>query len=100
MWRAKLNYNKSNRTRFGQGAVVAVFLTGCFATVSMAQGPKTFASPADAGNALFTAIQSNDERAILDILGPEGKAIVSSGDAAEDAQDRANFGGDMTRCTA
>lgn len=91
MWRAKLNYNKSDWARLGQATLVAVFLTGCFATVSMAQGPKTFASPADAGNALFTAIQSNDERAILDILGPEGKTIVSSGDAAEDAKDRANF---------
>jgi hypothetical protein len=76
---------------FRYAAVAAVMLVGCFATVSMAQGQKTFASPADASNALFTAIQSNDERAILDILGPNGKKIVSSGDATQDANDRANF---------
>ena len=76
---------------FRYAAVAAVMLVGCFATVSMAQGQKTFASPADASNALFTAIQSNDERAILDVLGPDGKKIVSSGDPTEDANARANF---------
>ncbi len=39
----------------------------------------------------FTALQSNDEKALLDILGPEAKQIVSSGDDIEDAQDRANL---------
>jgi hypothetical protein len=86
-----MNCDKLDWTRLRQSAVAVVILTGCFATVSMAQGQKTFASPAEASNALFTAIQSNDERAILDILGPEGKTIVSSGDEAEDANDRANF---------
>lgn len=83
---------------FRYAAVAAITLTECFATLSMAQqgqgedkSQKTFASPADASNALFTAIQSNDERAILDILGPGGKKIVSSGDPTEDANDRANF---------
>jgi hypothetical protein len=76
---------------FRYATVAAVMLVGCFATVSMAQGQKTFASPADASNALFTAIQSNDERAILDVLGPDGKKIVSSGDPTEDADARANF---------
>jgi hypothetical protein len=52
---------------------------------------KTFSSPEDASNALFTAVQNNDESAILAILGPDGQRIVSSGDDAEDATDRANF---------
>ena len=78
---------------FRFSVVAAIILTGCFATVSIAQsqGQKTFASPAEASEALFTAVQSNDERAILGILGPDGKKIVSSGDANEDAKDRANF---------
>src|SRR5208283_4857422 len=60
---------------------------------SMAQQPgqKTFSSPEDASNALVTAAQSNDEKAMLAILGPDGKQIVSSGDETEDAQSRANF---------
>jgi hypothetical protein len=54
-------------------------------------GQKTFSSPEDASNALVTAAQSNDEKAMLDILGPDGKQIVSSGDETEDAHSRANF---------
>ena len=54
-------------------------------------GQKTFSSPEDASNALVAAAQSNDEKAMLDILGPDGKQIVSSGDDTEDAQSRANF---------
>jgi hypothetical protein len=52
---------------------------------------KTFSSAEDASNALVTAAQRNDEQAMLDILGPDGKQIVSSGDDAEDAASRANF---------
>ena len=60
---------------------------------SMAQQPgqKTFSSAEDASNALVTAAQNNDEKTMLDILGPDGKQIVSSGDDAEDAESRANF---------
>jgi hypothetical protein len=50
-----------------------------------------FSSPELAANALFTAAQSNDEKAMLDIFGPAGKQIVSSGDETEDANSRANF---------
>jgi hypothetical protein len=59
----------------------------------MAQQPgqKTFSSPEEASNALVTAVQSNDEKAVLDLLGPHGKQIISSGDEAEDANSRANF---------
>ncbi len=54
-------------------------------------GQKTFSSADEAVSALVTAAQSNDEKAMLDILGPDGKQIVSSGDETEDAQSRANF---------
>src|SRR5258708_29587497 len=56
-----------------------------------AQGQKAFSQPENASHALGTAAQSNDEEAMLDILGPDGKQIVSSGDETEDAQSRANF---------
>jgi hypothetical protein len=70
-----------------------MMLTGCWVGVSMAQGqgPKIFASAAEASQALLAAIERNDEQAILKILGPDAKSIVSSGDAAEDANDRANI---------
>jgi hypothetical protein len=66
---------------------------GCFSTRSIAQqqGQKTYSSPESASSALVTAAQSNDEKAMLEILGPDGKQIVSSGDEADDARNRANF---------
>jgi hypothetical protein len=74
-------------------AALAILLMGCFSLPSMAQQPgqKTFSSPEEASNALFAAMQSNDEKALLDVLGPDAKQIVSSGDDAEDAHSRANF---------
>jgi hypothetical protein len=74
-------------------AAVAVLLAVCVPTRSMAQRPgqKTFSSAEEASKALVTATQSNDEKAMLDILGPDGKKIVSSGDDTEDANTRANF---------
>jgi hypothetical protein len=93
MCQAKINCQKSDRTRFRYPAQAAMILTGWFAGFANAQGsgPKTFVSPSDASTALFAAIQRNDERAILEVLGPDGRTIVSSGDAIEDANDRANF---------
>jgi hypothetical protein len=97
MRRTKLNFDKfhwANLPKLAPKlAVVAIVLTMCFPTGSMAQqrGQKTFSSAEDASNALVTAAQSNDEKAMLDILGPDGRRIVSSGDETEDANSRANF---------
>src|SRR5208337_1683760 len=93
MRRTKLNFDKSQWANLSKLAAVAILLTACFSARSMAQQPgqKTFSSPTDASNALFTAMQNNDEKALLDILGPDAKRIVSSGDDAEDAESRANF---------
>ena len=93
MRRTKLNFDKFYWANLPKLAVVAILLMVCFPTPSTAQQPgqKTFASAEEAGNALLTAAQSNDEKAMLEILGPDGKQIVSSGDEAEDAESRANF---------
>jgi hypothetical protein len=93
MRRTKLNFDKFHGINLPKLAVVVLLLAVCFPTRSMAQQPgqKTFSSAEAASNALLTAAQSNDEKAMLDILGPDGKQIVSSGDETEDAQSRANF---------
>jgi hypothetical protein len=93
MRRTKLNFDKFYWANLPKLAAVAILLTWCLSIRSMAQqqGQKTFSSPEDASNALVTAAQSNDEKATLDILGPDGKQIVSSGDEIEDANNRANF---------
>jgi hypothetical protein len=45
---------------------------------------KTFASPSDAGAALLAAAQSGDRSALLEILGPDGEEVLSTGDAGRD----------------
>jgi Protein of unknown function (DUF2950) len=93
MQRTNLNFGRFDWASLPKLAVVVILLTGCFAIRSVAQQPgqKTFSSAEEASNALVTAAQNNDEKAMLEILGPEGKQIVSSGDDAEDTQNRANF---------
>src|ERR1700723_2383663 len=93
MRRARLNGGKSDSTSLPKLAAVAILALGCFAAHSMAQQPgqRTFSSPEEASNAFVTAMQGNDEKAMLDILGADGRQIVSSGDETEDAQNRANF---------
>lgn len=74
-------------------AFAALLAVPLFATLSAAreQGQKTFHSAQEAGSALFEASQNEDDKALLDILGPSSKDIVSSGDLAEDANDRTTF---------
>jgi hypothetical protein len=94
MQRAKSNFGNSfHRSSFLRLAAVFILSAACFPARSMAQKPgqKTFSSPEEASEALVTASQNNDEKAMLEILGPDGKQIVSSGDDTEDAENRANF---------
>jgi len=93
-----MRQKKRKNSRFDRGtflrlAVVTVLLAGGFATRSMAQQPgqKTFSSPDEATSAVVTAMKNNDEKLMLEILGPDGKHIVYSGDEVEDAQNRADF---------
>jgi hypothetical protein len=73
-------------------AVFAVWSLG-FAWVLWAEPPaqRTFSSPAQASRALFLAAQAQDTRALLKIFGPEGREIISSGDAVEDKNRRDQF---------
>ena len=73
--------------------IAAMMLMSALAAGSLAQekGQKTFASVEEASQALVTAVQSNDEKAMLDVLGQGAKDIVSSGDAAEDQANRTDF---------
>jgi hypothetical protein len=87
------NFDRFRSDSFLKMAAVAVLLAGLLATSAEGQQPgqKTFASPEEASKALYAAAQSNDHKAMLDLLGPEGKEVVSSGDDAEDGRSRANF---------
>jgi hypothetical protein len=93
MQRINLNFEILHWADLPKLAVAAIFLAGCFPASAMAQqqGQKTFSSPEEASSALVTATQNNDEQAMLDILGPDGKQIVLSGDETEDKQMRGDF---------
>jgi hypothetical protein len=92
MRRTKFSY-KSDCASLLKVVAVAILVTWCFASHSVAQqtGQKTFSSPEEASAALIAAMQGNSEKSLLDILGPDGRQIVSSGDETEDAASRANF---------
>jgi hypothetical protein len=93
MRQAPLLMNEFPSGPFWKLAAIAVLLAGGFGGKTLAQqkGQKTFSSADQAAQALFTAAQSNDEKALLELFGPAGKEIVDSGDASADERSRANF---------
>jgi len=93
MQRTKLNFEGCTPAVPLKFVAAAIFLMACFAACSMAQqaGQKTFSSAEDASSDLVAAVQNNDEKAMVEILGPEGKQVISSGDETEDANARASF---------
>src|SRR5260370_11647785 len=74
-------------------AVLILSTLTLLSQLTLAQQPnqQVFHSPEEASAALFAAAQQTDNRALLEIFGPAGKDIVSSGDPAEDRRNRDNF---------
>jgi hypothetical protein len=93
MRQTKLNCKTREFSDLLKIAALATLLFACFAVDSAAQqkGQKTFSSPEEASKAVVAALQNNDEKAVLEILGPDATQIVSSGDPTEDAESHANF---------
>ena len=93
MRRTNLKLHNLDRAILSKRAVFAAVVLALFPALSRAQqqGQKTFASAEEASQALFTAAQANDDKAVLDVLGPDGKKIIASGDPAEDEENRSNF---------
>jgi Protein of unknown function (DUF2950) len=60
-------------------------------TVAQQSGQKTFGSVEDAAHAFFVASHTESSNELLNILGPAGKEIISSGDAVEDSAARVGF---------
>ena len=81
------------RKRTGITAMIALtFLVLACAQSSFAQKsqPKTFSSPAEAAQALFQAVDSENEQAVEAIVGV-GKEVTSSSDQVEDKLEREQF---------
>jgi hypothetical protein len=56
-----------------------------------ATGQRTFASPTEAGVALLEAAKTGNQKALMEIFGPEGKDLIYSGDAVQDKNTLARF---------
>ena len=61
------------------------------AVVAAAESQLTFATAEQAGHALYAAARSQDKQELEQILGPDSKAILNSGDAGEDRASLTSF---------
>ena len=87
--------SKSERSGLSDLLKIAAFATlllTCLAVDSTAQeNQKTFSSPEEASKAVVAALQNNDKKAMIEILGPDAMQIISSGDPVEDSRSHATF---------
>jgi len=70
-------------------SLTIAILLGAAASVAGAQ--ESFKTPEDAASALVSAAKAGDMKALAAVLGPDGDAIVSSGDEVADATTRQKF---------
>jgi hypothetical protein len=75
-------------------AALVVFLVGAVGShLALAAGAKQrrFASPEEAVKALVEAVKAGDTKAMMAVLGPEARPLISSGDQVADTQTRQRF---------
>jgi hypothetical protein len=70
---------------------LALGLSSVRIALAQAPGQRTFNSLAEATDAFATAVGNHDDAAMLAILGPSGKALISSGDPVEDKNKQDTF---------
>ncbi|MFY9741972.1 MAG: DUF2950 domain-containing protein [Candidatus Sulfotelmatobacter sp.] len=87
------NRRKLESRILGTIAGLTIVATAIAAAPAVAQqaGQETFPSAGKASHALVNALKWDDEATLLKILGPDGKEIISSGDPAQDKENRAEF---------
>lgn len=72
-------------------ASIAVFAGSLDTAWAQPAGQKTFTSAGAACAALVSAVEQNGESALLEILGPTAKEIISGGNEVEDRNSRRQF---------
>jgi Protein of unknown function (DUF2950) len=68
-----------------------VLCPALFILCESALAQEQFTTPEDAVSALVEAAKSQDQKGLITVLGPDGRAIASSGDPVADANARDNF---------
>jgi hypothetical protein len=68
------------------GASLALALALAARPVAAADGPEVFPTAEAAAQALVAAVKSGDKAQVLEVLGPDAKDLVSSGDPVQDAE--------------
>ena len=95
MQRTNPNFDRSFGSHFSLLAILTatLLLAGFFPLQSAAQekGQKSFPSAEAASAALLMAVDSNDEKAMLAVLGPDAKPVIFTGSIDEDSERHANF---------
>jgi hypothetical protein len=71
--------------------LVSLTIATLCAAMSFANAQEAFKTPEDAASALVIAAKAGDMKALATVLGPDGDAIVSSGDKVADATTRQKF---------
>src|ERR1700751_1258646 len=77
--------------KLGTLTILALAVSAPLYSVAQQPGQKTFSSASAASHELAKAAQSDDQPALLNILGPDAKDLISSGDPAEDKSSREEF---------
>jgi hypothetical protein len=70
---------------------LVLWLGGAQAALAQEPGQKTFNSATEATDAFAAAVQNHDEAAMLAILGPSGRDLISSGDRVADQKNQDAF---------
>jgi len=80
-----------SRRLFNTVLALAVVLALSGFLLAQQPGQKTFPTAEAASQALFSAAQAGDQSALLEVFGPAGSEIISSGDSVQDTGARDQF---------
>jgi len=81
----------ARRLTIAVAVTLLIGLAGSRDAVVASPRQRSFASPGEAVQALVKAVKAGDMDALAAILGPEGRPLISSGDAVADKQEREHF---------
>ena len=73
------------------GLILIMGLVSIRTALAQEPGQKTFSSATEGADAFAVAVQNHDEAAMLTILGPSGRDLISSGDRVADQKNQDAF---------